>query len=188
MSTRHTQPAPRVLGSRSTAVVFVALVIAVATGFGAMQVAARAPISQEPDVDVNASGIVEHDVGHRLFAELFRGAGDGSIVQALLAGTTVHTPTSDSVGPEGVAAYMDRLRSFFPDGEFVVTNVMSSGIIVVVQWAIIVYPDGTYNGPALGDEPTRMPGTAVMRLGDDAIAEMWIQLDPPEVPSGDQAA
>ena len=109
--------------------------------------------------------VQENESAVRRFMGELWSEGNLSVADELVASDHVHLVGDDELhGPEGIKGAVTRLRTAFPDLQFVVNDLISDGDRVVLRWTAT----GTHEGPLADLAPT---GRRVTWMGCD-----WFRL------------
>ena len=88
-----------------------------------------------------------------------------------------HTPAGDMYGPEGMKAFVTRVRTNLPDLEAIVEDIIVEGDKVVVRLTL----RGTYTGEVMGivshGKRVTVPEIQIYCIANGRIAERWYVAD-----------
>ena len=110
--------------------------------------------------------------------EEFWNQGDSAAVDRLMSpDATIHMPTGEVIGPDGLKAFVEMWRSAFPDWCATTEELVAEGDRVVERWTANGTHRGELNGmPSTGAAVT-VQGTVYYTITDGRITDFRGQFD-----------
>jgi len=110
----------------------------------------------------------------RRYLEECIGGNNVSLMDELLAANYVwHTPSLGDLDLEAYKQFQPSVLSGFPDGHWVIEDIVAEGDRVAWRWTFRGTHLGAFMGiPATGRQ-VRMSGMIISRIADGRIAEEW---------------
>jgi predicted ester cyclase len=112
----------------------------------------------------------------QVFEEVFNRA-DFEVANDLFTDDFIAHAFPDLRGPEGVRTIVTGFRNGFSDIEWTIEHLFGEGAYIAVRWTA----RGTHDGEFRGHEPTgttvEIPGTTILRVDNDRVAEGWTIFD-----------
>jgi len=113
---------------------------------------------------------------HRIFAAL-NDRDLGGVTSYFDPGACFYGWGPQALDVHGYTTTMSELLEAFPDSQFPIQDVIAEGDRVVTRWSMA----GTHGGEVFGIPPThrrvQIGGTAIDRLRDGRVAEIWEVFD-----------
>lgn len=128
----------------------------------------------------HAPGVSARDIpertGHTYLA-VIEGATPFTTGVAVSPAAVLHTPEGIYHGQAGVNEFSSDLRSSFSDLTFVVRESSVSGDEIVIHFVMTGTHTGLYQGMPGSCAGVKVPGLAVLTIGERGISEQWITYD-----------
>jgi len=86
-------------------------------------------------------------------------------------------PNEDIHGPEQFVAFVERIRSAFPDIKVTIEDIFGADDKVVVRWSANMTHRGDALGIAATGKPVRFTGITIARIVSGQIVEGWDNWD-----------